>query len=217
MFIEELDYVPCFDLTVHDNETMEFWPRSWTFSYTNEECNDFFGNTKLGSVNVVLTDFWKTEGSSRTITYQDFSINGNKLEGTRTILNAGINENQNLTFERSFLNASYSKGDTATMTWESNRSVEMTAGFLSFLAADDEYMVSGGANGVNFEGKAFEVVISDELYYKKCSLFPVSGGITIEVEGESTIFINYGDGECDSVADMTVDDVATEIALGFNN
>jgi len=210
----ELDFGPCFTVTIHENENNEFWPRSWTFSYTDEECVDCFGNTKLGSVNVLLTDFWKNEGSSRTITFDDFSINGNKMEGTRTILNTGFNDLQNLTFERSFVDASYSKADTATMTWESNRNVEMIAGYETFVAADDEYLVSGGASGINFDGNSFTVTITDELYYKKCALFPVSGSITIEVEGESSIYISYGEGECDNVAEMTVDDVTTEITLG---
>ncbi len=100
------------------------------------------------------------------------------------------------------------------MTWESNRYVEMIAGYETFVAADDEYLVTGGASGINFDGNSFTVTISDELYYKKCALFPVSGSITIEVEGESSIYISYGEGECDNIAEMTVDDVTTEITLG---
>jgi hypothetical protein len=210
----EIAFGPCFEVTIHENENNEFWPRSWTFSYTDEECVDCFGNTKSGSVNVVLTDFWKNEGSSRTVTFVDFSINGDKLEGTRNILNTGFNDLENLTFERSFLDASYSRADTASMTWESFRDVEMIAGYESFLAVDDEYMVSGSASGINFSGNSFTATITDELYYKKCSMFPVSGSITIEIEGESSIYINYGEGECDNLADMTIDDVTTEITLG---
>ncbi|MCF8378659.1 MAG: hypothetical protein K9H49_03720 [Bacteroidales bacterium] len=212
-----LDYVPCFEVTVHDNGTAEFWPRSWTFSYTNEDCVDFFGNTKLGAVNVLLTGYWKNEGSSRTITYEDFTINGNKLEGTRTILNTGLNDMQNLTFERSCVNASYSQGDTATMTWESNRNVEMINGYETFIAADDEYMVAGGASGVNFEGKAFTASITEELHYMRCSMFPVSGIVTIDIDGGSSIYINYGEGTCDNVAEVTIDDLTTEITLGHRN
>jgi len=213
----ELDYLPCFERIIHENENLEFWPRSWTFSFTNPDCVDYFGNTKSGSVNVTLTGFWKAESSLRTITYDNFSINGNKLEGTRTILNTGLNEDLNLTFERNFLNASYSKGDTATITWESMRNVEMVAGILTPIGADDEYLVTGGASGLNFDGKAFTVSVSDELHYKRCSFFPVSGNVTVEVEGESTLYINYGDGDCDKIAEMTVDDVTTEITLGLNN
>jgi len=204
----EKDFMPCFKVTFHKNETGQFWPLSWTFSYTGEDCTDCFGNIKSGSVHVLLTDLWKNEGSSRTMTFEDFSINGNKLEGTRNILNTGFNDQQNLTFEYTCQDASLSRGDTATMSWDSNSNVEMIAGY--------EYMVSGSASGVNFDGKSFTVNITDALYYKKCGLFPVSGVITIEVDGGSSIEINYGDGDCDHLAEMTVDNVTTEITLGLN-
>lgn len=103
------------------------------------------------------------------------------------------------------------------MTWESMRNVEMIAGHETFVAADDEYMVGGGASGINFDDKSFTISITEELLYKKCSLFPVSGSITVEVEGESSVVINYGNGECDNIAEMTVDDVITEITLGHKN
>lgn len=213
----DLDFQPCFEILIHENGTDEFWPRSWTFSYTKEGCADCFGNLKSGSVQISLSDFWKNEGSSRTITFEDFSINGNKLEGTRNILNTGFNDQEMLTFERTCEDASYSRADTASMSWESNRDVQMIAGYETFVFADDEYLVSGGANGVNFDGKSFTISISDDLYYKKCSLFPVSGSIIIEVEGEASISINYGSGECDHLAEMTVDGVSTELTLGLQS
>ncbi len=213
----DTDQFRCFEVTVHENETDEFWPRSWTFTYGEEGCEDFFGNTKLGSVHVTLTDFWKNEGSLRTITFDDFSINGNKQEGTRTILNTGFNDRQNLTFERSFEDASYSRADTATMTWECDRQVEMIAGYETFIARDDEYLVSGGASGINYDGNSFTVTITDDLYYKKCSFFPVSGIVTVEVDGGSSMTIDYGNGECDNIASMTLDGVTTEITLGREN
>ncbi len=74
-----------------------------------------------------------------------------------TILNTSFNDLQNLTFERSCQDASYTSADTATMTWESNRHVEMVAGYETFIAADDEFMVSGGASGINLDGKSFTV------------------------------------------------------------
>ncbi len=100
------------------------------------------------------------------------------------------------------------------MTWECDRDVEMVTGFDTFIAADDEYLVSGGAEGINFDGIKFNMNIVDPLYYKKCSRFPVSGSITIELESGSTVYINYGDGECDDIAEMTVEDVVTEFTLG---
>ena len=207
----------CFEVIFHENENNEFWPRSWTFSYPNGDCADFFGNIKTGAVHVILSDFWKNEGSLRTIRFEDFTINGNSLEGTRSILNTGFNDQENLTFERSCADASYSRGDTATITFESQRSVEMIAGYETFLAADDEYMVGGGASGVNYDGKSFTISITDELCYKKCSMFPVSGSVAVEVDGNQEMVIEYGVGECDNLALMITGTDTTEITLGHPN
>ncbi|MDA3823044.1 MAG: hypothetical protein PF450_10615, partial [Bacteroidales bacterium] len=83
-----------------------------------------------------------------------------------------------------------------------------------FNASDDEYLVSGGADGINYDGNSFELNIVDPLYYTRCSRFPISGSVSIEVEGNPTITINYGDGECDKLAEMTIEGVTTEITLG---
>lgn len=211
--LSESEFVPCFEVVINDNGSTDFWPRSWTFVYKDSLCADYFGNKKFGSVHVTLSDFWKNEGSTRTITFEDYSINGNKLEGKRTILNTGLNEAQNLTFDRSFEDASFTRGDTATMTWECAKEVEMIAGFETFMASDDEYLVKGGADGINYDGNTFELNIVEPLYYKKCSRFPVSGNVAIEFEGNPTIYINYGDGDCDDVAEMTIEGVTTEITL----
>lgn len=204
----------CFEVTIHENDSATFWPRSWTFTYSDSACTDFFGNVKTGAVNVTLTDWWKNEGSTRSISYENFAINGNQLEGVKTIVNTGLNENNNLTFERSFLNASYTKGDTASMTWECNRNVEMIVGGETFIAADDEYLVEGGASGTDYDGRIFTMTIEEPLHYSKCARFPISGTLMVEIENGSDIYIDYGEGTCDNIAEMTIDDVTTEFTLG---
>ena len=209
------DSFPCFEVSVHENDTA-FWPRSWTFTYSDDSCTDYFGNVKQGSIHITLTDFWKNEGSLRTVTFENFKINGNSLEGTRTILNTGMNESDNLTFERKFEDASFTRGDTATIYWSSTKNVEMVAGYSTFFAADDEYLVSGSVEGTNYDGNAFTITITEPLLYAKCSRYPVSGAISIESEGGQSIDINYGDGTCDDLAQVTVDGITSEVQISFN-
>ena len=103
------------------------------------------------------------------------------------------------------------------MTWECHRQVEMIAGGDTFIARDDEYMVSGSASGINYDGKSFTITITDDLYYKKCGFFPVAGIISVEVDGGSSMTLDYGNGECDNVAQMTLDGDTTESILGHHH
>ncbi len=79
----------CLNIIIHENEDGEFWPRSWTFDYGTENCECILGNSKRGKIHVILSDWWRNEGSLREITFEDFYINDNKLEGVKTILNTG--------------------------------------------------------------------------------------------------------------------------------
>jgi len=213
--VSDVDVFRCWTVTYEDNGTDLRWPRLWTISYTDTACTNYFGNVKLGEIHISLTDYWKRDSSLRTITYDNFTINGNLLEGTQTILNTGFNEDENLTFERKFMDGSYTKGDTATMTWTFDRDVEMIAGYDTFPFADDEYLVTGSAEGVNFDGVSFQMNIVDALYYTSCSRYPISGTISIQTEGAPEVTIDFGDGTCDNIAEMTVNDETTEITLNM--
>ena len=212
----DTDVARCFEVTIHENGTDNFWPRSWTFSFADATCENYFGNTRLGYIHISLTDFWKNEGSLRTVTFEDYSVNGNKLNGTKTIKNTGVNDSGNLTFERTATDASFTIGDTATISWECNKNVEMIAGYETFLASDDEYLVSGSAAGINFDSLEYTIDITTPLHYKKCSRFPVAGSLEIKVAGMETVTIDYGTGECDDIALMTANGETAEIKLGEN-
>ncbi len=204
----------CFDVTIHTNDNGEFWPRAWTFTYADATCTDPHGNSRSGIIDIVLTDHWKNENSSRTVTYNDFFFNDDKIEGTRSIMNTGLNNAGFLTFARKFEDAKITKPDGAIMTWNTERFVEMTAGSETFPFADDEYLVTGGATGTNYDGVNFTVAITEALHYRTGCFFPISGLVTIEADGQSPIVIDYGTDECDNLATSTQDGVVTDITLG---
>lgn len=90
----------CFNVKVDKNADGAFYPRVWTVDYLGGTCTLFSGNIKIGKIHVSLSDFWKNEGSLKTVTFEDYYFNGNKMEGVKTILNTGLNEKGNLTFTK---------------------------------------------------------------------------------------------------------------------
>ncbi len=203
----------CFSVNVEHNDNGLFWPRKWTLTYAAEGCTDPRGNIRKGAIQVELTDFWKKDNAQRTVEYKNFYYNNAKIEGKLTILNTGLNDSGNFTFTRKFDNGLLLRGDTAQMTWDCNKNVEMTAGSATYRMNDDIYSVTGGSTGVNFDGKNFTMEIVNALQYHTGCFYPVSGTLTIQTEGQSIVEIDYGDGECDNVATMTQDGISTEIEL----
>ena len=211
--LKSAELFDCLNVTIHENENSEFWPRNWTLDYGIEDCECFFGNMRRGKIHVTLSDWWRNEGSFREITFDDYYFNDNKIEGTKTILNTGENENGHLTFTKKVMDAKVIYPDETEMSWESEKFSELIEGNESFLFADDVWAVTGGGSGVNLDNKNFTATITSPLIYKNRCFYPVSGIMEITVEGEAVKTIDYGDGECDYEATLTVGDQSETIEL----
>lgn len=203
----------CVTVTINPNNTDEFWPRSWTLDYGTENCECFKGITRRGKIHVSLSDWWRNEGSIREITFEDFYFNNNKLEGVKTYLNTGKNERGNMTFTKTVADAQLTYGDTAKMSWECEKFSELIEGTETFKFADDVWSVTGGGTGVNIDDKSYTFTIISPLIYKNGCFHPVSGEIEFNVPDEEKKVIDYGSGECDNLAIVTIGSVSEEIEL----
>jgi len=125
------------------------------------------------------------------------------MEGTKTILNTGLNEAGNLTFTKNIIDASITYADASSMSWNCEKFSELIEGGNTFLFADDVWSVTGSGSGVNIDGKNYTMTITSPLIYINGCFYPVSGIIEIAVDGEELIVINYGDGACDNIATST--------------
>ena len=205
--------VDCLTVTIHENEDGEFWPRNWTFDYGTENCECFLGNNKRGKIHVSLSDWWRNEGSFREITFEDLYVNDNKMEGIKTTLNTGINENGNLSFTRNITDAKLTYPDGTDITWACEKYSEQVGGAETFLFADDVWSVTGTGAGINLDGNSYTMAITTALVYNNGCFYPVSGIMEISTEGEDVKIINYGDGECDNVVTVTIGDVTETVEL----
>jgi len=211
--LKSAELVSCLKVTIHENENGEFWPRSWTLDYGTENCTCLSGNTKRGKINVKISNWWLNEGSLKEITFEDFYMNDNKMEGKKTILNTGLNENGNLSFIKKVTDAKITNADGLTMTWNCEKQSELIDGGETLLFADNVWSVTGTGSGINLDEKAFTMKIISALIYKTGCFYPVSGTVEIETEGEPVKTIDYGTGDCDNKANVTVVDVTETIEL----
>ena len=203
----------CLTVTINDNETDEFWPRSWTLDFGTENCESFNGYLRRGKINVSITDWWRNEGSLREVRFEDFYFEDNKLEGVKTVLNTGLNDAGNMTFNKKLSGGKISYADGTSMSWDCEKQSELVEGSGTFIFADDVWSVTGKGSGVNIDGNSYTMNITTALIYKNGCFYPVSGVITIETDGEETKTIDYGDGECDNLITVTVGDVSEVIEL----
>ncbi len=137
----------CVTVTNHPNNSDEFWAGSWTSDYGSENCECYSGVTRRGIIHVTLSDRWRNEGSLREFTFEDFYFNDKRLEGVKTCLNTGVNEQGNLTFNKTVSDARLSYDDAAGMSWECEKFGELIQGYETIALADDVWSVAGSGKG----------------------------------------------------------------------
>lgn len=170
-------------------------------------CTDVAGNIRKGKILVNFKGARFRPGSITSIVFENYEINGMKLNGVRTLTylpNSTLIKPQ---FQVQLENGSVEwNGKTATRehcfvgTW--NRG--------NLLNAEDDVLqmsaCSGwAAQGINRAGVSYQMLIEQELVYKRGCPMAVSGiKRFVEVNSGKEIIIDYGSGTCDAVFTITV-------------
>jgi hypothetical protein len=71
--------------TVYTSTADSIWPRVITINFGAMGCTNARGKTKSGKIVVSLSAPFTDSLSTRTITFENLTINGNKIEGTKTL------------------------------------------------------------------------------------------------------------------------------------
>jgi hypothetical protein len=181
-------------------------------------CTDLRGNVRKGIIKIAFDGKRFIEGSTVTITFESYSINGVKLEGTRTLTNLTGSAEGSPVFKIELVGgkAIWLDGTFATRehcferTWDRNET--------PLVFSDDQLTVSQcadatvAASGKNRRGINYQMIIVEDLVYKRCSPIAVDG--TKKFKNTDTgqeITIDYGSGECDKTITITVNGVSRTI------
>lgn len=187
------------------------FPRLITISYTNWTSPS--GKVKNGIVYIHITAPYRVEGSIKTITFENFSIDDHQIEGTKVIENIG-----NRSYTITISDGKITFPDGTIYTREANRTRTWVEGFdTPNIILDDEYEITGTSSGINRKEYSYTHTIATPLRIRMACLWIVSGTINLLVD-DITAVLDYGDGECDNKATFIVNDTVYNITLrGHHN
>lgn len=188
--------------TITYKNTKGTFPNVITIDY-GASCIDLNGREKKGKIIINISDDLRNQGAVRTITTDNFYIDGVKIEGTRTLTNTGLDINGYRCFTRFVDNQKLTFSDGRTATWSSNTKLCQTKGVSTKERLDDEFSITGTANGVNRNGKTFSSEITESLIKRTICPWFVDGICKIS-DAVNTVSVDYGDGTCDKKAIVTL-------------
>lgn len=197
------------------------WPNKTLILDFGDSCVGDDGVIRQGKIISVMTGLYVDSNSTVTSTFDNYYeiINGvsHKIQGTQVIKNLGHNSSGHPHFSVDVQNASvtYNEG---TISWTSQRVNEWISGYTTYMNPwDDEYAVTGSANGTDINGASFSVNITSPLVCKFCvSIFRwivSSGTLEIVNPGYPTIAVDYGNGDCDLIVYVIINGTTYTIVL----
>ena len=177
-----------------------------TFS---EECEGKRGQTRSGNMIVTYSETQGEAGSYRQVSYDDFYLNGVKMEGTRRTEIISIGENGSKTMRTTLTDGKMIYEDGTFKT----KSAQMTR-YIHLENDKKQYStLSGSKSGVSTEGVSFSMEITTPIKFvydcfdegqRKRGKVPVEG-IKVTDDGEQIITTDFGDGTCDTLVEISKD------------
>jgi len=187
--------------------------------FGNNGCTDQMGKLRKGSLHIEYTGEPGSLLSGRTIRFENYSVNGKKVEGTISTSDFTRNKNGIIEFIRSHKDiqitfpeeeAAFSTNSTYLIKWVSGE------GDIDFF--NNVYELSGTASGVSRKGIAFSTQIVHPIQlqtncFSDSGYYPVKGSSQISPENGRNFRVDFGDGECDKTTTIKIGDKIINIEL----
>lgn len=181
-----------------------------------EGCIGKNGRERKGKIIISYTDRKFVPGAVHTITFEDFYVDGNLIEGTRTRTNISTSVDDYLRFSIVLENGKFTWEDGTFATREGNWE---TSRIRTPNPINDERIRTGSASGINREGLGYTMNITKAIVWKRACMatdkimVPVEGIKVKAFEDGNSVTIDYGDGTCDNLVTITRDGITETIEL----
>lgn len=197
---------PCVEVSSEEGEN-DGYPKVITLDF-GEDC-EFGAGSKSGKIIITVSDSPDQDGSQRTMTFEDFEVNGYEISGTRTYTRVS-----STVFTITLIDGQIITPEGQVITHESERTRTKIAGETTETREDDVYEITGSASGVTADGVSYSKTIITPLTAASDCLWIVSGIVETTTD-DSEVIVDFGDGECDNLAIRTENGVSEEIEMEF--
>ncbi|WP_290790155.1 hypothetical protein [Flavihumibacter sp. UBA7668] len=203
----------CFTITL--TKTGDGFPITVTVDFGSTGCLGRDGRTRKGSFSTVYTGHMILPGSKATTSFSNYYVNGVKVEGTHTVENKS-SANQ-WAFETRVIDGKLSRENGNQINWNRTRTFTMIDGSgTPYVPTDDTFEItSNGTGSITIGDKTGTwTSTTTQPLEKAFSCRWISAG-TQEIQRVNgrKASLDFGNGECDNKATITVNGVSREITL----
>jgi len=200
----------CATVTISPQD-LTTWPKTITIDYGSTGCVGINGWVRKGKISYTLTKLPRETGAVVNVSFDNYFVNGYKLEGSYSITNNGSTD-ANLNITTRLVNGKITYPDGKWYTRTSTINWQQVAGSATASVLDDEFNVTGEA--VIKSSANNELITSSKtplLRKVTCGNF-VSGQLNVAYNGIAGV-LDFGGGTCDKKATLSLGARNYEVTL----
>jgi hypothetical protein len=176
------------------------WPKTVTIDYGTAGCTGINGFVRKGKIIYTLNKQLMFTGAVLTATFDNYTVNGYKLEGTYTITNNGSTGGLNVSIQLEGGKVTYPDGKFYTKVTNTAWVQSHGAGTITIL--DDEFDVTGSGT-VAADGNTLTATSKSSLHRTVVCSNTVSGVLDLNYNNIAGT-LDFGSGTCDKTAVLSV-------------
>ena len=181
------------------------------FGASNCLCKD--GNYRRGKIIVTYTGRYRDMGHTHTISFDGYYVNDNQVMGAKTVSYTSNDPAGNPKYDISVDGQIILASGAGTISWTSTHTRTWLQGFNTKDWSDDVYEISGSGNVTRANGNTFAILITTPLHVALNCNWIESGIVQITPQGGSVRTLDYGNGACDDLADLTANGKTRSVTL----
>jgi hypothetical protein len=190
----------CATVTLNNTEPNTF-PKIMTIDF-GTGCTSNNGITRKGKLIATLSGKIRTAGTVVSVAFENYYVNGYKLEGSFSITNNSGNSGLGFTTQTTNGKLIYPDG-TTWFTHSGTHTLTQTAGAGTITFTDDDFSLTGNGTTASSAGNSLSTNITTALI-KKATCINIVSGVQAFTYNSISGSLNYGDGNCDKLATLTV-------------
>lgn len=188
-------------------------PNKLILDFGEENCFCEDGMNRRGKIQITYDAGYADSLATLNTTFDGYYVNNNQVTGNRTLIYKGHNQankpNWTVVINGSIILAN----NGGTINYQATHNTAMIEGENTMDYKDNVFSTTGSASGTTTAGQAFTALVTTPLISNmKCNNF-VKGVVELTPLGESKRTLNYGDGDCDNKASLTVDGITSNVNL----
>ena len=196
--------ITCGTISIVPADTIT-WPKTYTIDFGTSNCMGDDGRNRRGKVLINTTGRYRDSTTVLTVTFDNYYLSDNKVTGTATVINQGINK-ANYPQYSFVVHNGIIVTPKGTISWQSSGTKQWVNGITTPWPAinDDVFIFTGSSYGTLIDGTPFNAsIIKPLLTNTSCPW--ISGG-TIEISKQQKFIgtLDFGDNTCDSLATVIV-------------